>query len=300
MAGTTRGLPAGADYERFCDDIAPVYLGVRPERPAGMFPADYALFDLGPFALGAISTPGTSAHRDRRSIARLPDDALFINHSVGPWGLRQHGQEWRGVPHSALVLDNDRPFTVVAEPARRLRLHSLRVPRELLSGRTRDRLTTLDDRLAASPAGAQLGTQMALLARSARDGSRGVATAMAHAVVEMLDAFASASSTPPARADAMRAYAMMRLGDPSLDVGRVAAAFACSPRTVQVVFAREGVTFAQWLRAERLDAARALLRSGEHPPRTVAAVARDVGFGDVGTFHRAYRARFGLTPAADR
>ncbi|HVT08969.1 MAG TPA: AraC family transcriptional regulator [Polyangia bacterium] len=58
-----------------------------------------------------------------------------------------------------------------------------------------------------------------------------------------------------------------------------------------------GVPFAAWLREQRLNAAkRTLVLSA----LAVSEVARDSGFGDVHTFIRCFRARFGRTPGAFR
>ncbi len=301
VRGTTRDLPIGADYDHFCDSIADVYVGVRPRRPhTGRFDADFALYRAGPTDLGIISTPGVDARRDRMSIARVPDDAIFINHSLKPWGLVQRGRTWDVAARSATVLENALPFDVLADKRQRLDLVTVRIPREELSPRTTRALASLGDRLARTPLGAQLGAQVGLLAQSARSDLTRVAATMSRTVIEMLDAFAAADPAPrgPMRADALRAYGRSRLGDPRLDLAAVARAFGCTPRTVQNVFAKDGDTFSGWLRAERLDRAREELRGDG--VRSIAAIARAHGFADVGTFHRAYRARFGTSPGADR
>ena len=302
VTGTTRGLPCGQDYDHFCDSIADLYVGVRPERPKGGFAADYALYDLGEFALGLISTPGTSAHRDRASIARLSDDAVFVNHSRRAWALDQRGRNVAVAPGSAVILDNARPFSVLVDPRRRLDLTSVRIPRERLGVRAANAIPTLDARLSNSPRGTQVGAQIALLASAARDGLSSVAVAMGAAVVEMLDAFAADDALvwAPTRAETYRIHARTRLHDSSFDLASLARAFGCSSRTVQTAFAREGERFSEWLRGERLDGARAALRSPANAGTSLAVVARDHGFADVGTFHRAYTMRFGITPHRDR
>lgn len=303
VIGTTRGLPETDAYDHFCDGIADVYVGVRPTRPrTGGFTADFSLSHVGTLDLGVISTPGVSARRDRRSISRVADDALFVNHSEKPWGLAQRGTTWSVAAGSAAVLDNAVPFDVFADPRRRLDLVSLRIPRAILPASARNALPTLDDRLAATPYGAQLGAQMSLLAAAVRARMPQVATAMTTAVLELLDAFSrpDLAAATPTRAEAFRAYARARLRDPAFGIGALARAFACTTRTVQAAFAREGETFSVWLRAERLDLARAELRRPAASSRTIAGIARECGFGDPGTFHRAYRARFGLSPGADR
>ncbi|MFT4306350.1 MAG: AraC family transcriptional regulator [Microbacterium sp.] len=300
VRGTTRGLPRGADYDAFCDGIADVYVGVRPERPArGSFAADFGLYEVGPLSLGIISTPGADAHRDRRSISRIADDAVFVNHSRRPWALRQHG-EFPVAAGAGVVLDNGTPFSVLTDPRHRLDLVSLRIPRDRLpAAATRD-LGALGRRLAASPRGMQLGAQVGLLADAVRDGLPSVARAMAAVVVELLDAAGtdSGGTAASARVDVFRAHARAHMLSPGYGLAALARAFSCSQRTVQAAFAQEGETFSQWLRAERLDAARAALRDGDARP--VEAIAHGHGFADVGTFHRAYRARFGRSPGSDR
>ncbi|KAA9152450.1 helix-turn-helix domain-containing protein [Microbacterium lushaniae] len=301
VSGTTRGLPSGRDYDHFCDSVADVYVGVRPRRPdQGPFAADFALYDLAPFTLGWVETPGVSAHRDRASLRNVADDAVFVNYSEGRWGLAQRGRSWDATGRTALLLDNASPFTVTADPSRPLRLASLRIPRTSLSPRTANALEWLDDRLAGTVHGAQLGAQMSLLTDVATRGMPSVARAMASSIVEMLDAFAGVEPRVPSRFENMTLYASTRLHDPALDLRDMARALRCSTRTVQTAFATEGTTFSAWVRAARLDRARAALRSQDAAQRPLAAIAREHGFSDVGTFHRAYRSRFGRTPASDR
>ncbi|MDX2377208.1 AraC family transcriptional regulator [Microbacterium sp. LRZ72] len=305
LQGTTRGLPVGRDYDHFCESISDVYVGVRPRRPRdARFSADFALHTVEQFSLGIIDTPGASADRDRASLRDVADDAFFLNHSPGAWGLEQRGATWSSSAGGVLLLDNGAPFTVHADARRRLRLTSLRIPREMLGDRTPDQLDTLNDRLSGSPFGAQIGAQAALLTEAVRDGMPRAAHAMALAIVEMLDAVAASaplSSLPQSdRAASIRSYAAGRLADPTLDLASVARAFRCSTRTVQAAFAQDGATFSAWLRALRLDRARDALRSPTHATRSIARIAEDHGFADVGTFHRAYHARFGTTPGSDR
>lgn len=300
LRGTTRGLDPGRDYEHFCDSIADVYVGVRPRRPDGRFDADYALYSIGDLSLGRINTPGVSADRDAVSLRTVADDAVFLNHSPSGWALEQRGRRWTAVGGEAFVLDNAAAFTVVADPSRRLRLTSVRVPHELLPARARAALPTLDDRLAGTSFGRQLGAQISLLATAVEGGMRPLAETMGTAILQMLDGFSRTDPVAPRRIDAMRAFALARLGEPSLDLRSVARTFRCSTRTVQLEFARDGASFSAWLTAERLDRARDMLRDPAHAGRPIAAIGRDHGYRDAGTFHRAYRARFGSTPGSDR
>ncbi len=300
ISGSTRGLAPHEGYEYFCDAVADVYVGVTPRRPeTGGFEAHFALHDLGGISLGIIDTPGVSADRGARSLRQVPDDAFFVNYSSGAWGLGQSGSQWTAAGGTSLVLDNARPFTVVADPRRRLHLVSLRISRDLLDRRTVTDIAAVNDALSRTASGAILGRQMSLLASSARSGMTRVVASMTEAVIDIIDSIPHGSQ-PSVRVDRMMRFAEARLGDPALDVSAVARAFGCSVRTVQSDFTRAGSTFSEWLRAARLDRAREALLDPLGGGASVAAIARRNGFADVGTFHRAYRNRFGRTPRSDR
>ncbi|GAA1092057.1 helix-turn-helix domain-containing protein [Pseudonocardia alni] len=93
-----------------------------------------------------------------------------------------------------------------------------------------------------------------------------------------------------------RATAVLRdrLGDPSLDPARIAAALHVSLRTLQVAFAEVGASPARELLAARLDRAADLL--ADPAGRTVTEVAHAVGFGDPSQFSRSFKARHGASP----
>ncbi len=82
----------------------------------------------------------------------------------------------------------------------------------------------------------------------------------------------------------------------SLTLSDVALACGTSTRTLQAAFHDEyGMGPMQWLRRERLRAARAALLTGR-PGDTVSGIALRHGFGHLGEFALAYRRAFGETP----
>jgi AraC-like DNA-binding protein len=91
-------------------------------------------------------------------------------------------------------------------------------------------------------------------------------------------------------------FIVAHAGDP-IRIEDVAATAGVSVRTLQYAFRRHhGCTPTQFLRDRRLELARErLLRSG--PGTTVTGVALDSGFGHLGDFGVAYRARFGERPS---
>jgi AraC-like DNA-binding protein len=80
-------------------------------------------------------------------------------------------------------------------------------------------------------------------------------------------------------------------------LGDLARASGVSERTLHAHVTRaHGVHPMAWLRLQRLDAARAQLRSGR--ARSVAEVAQRCGFAHMGRFSAYYRERFGELPSA--
>ena len=83
----------------------------------------------------------------------------------------------------------------------------------------------------------------------------------------------------------------------AIALGDLARAAGVSERTLHTHVTRaHGVHPMAWLRLQRLDAARAQLRSGR--AQSVAEVAQRCGFAHLGRFSAYYRERFGELPSA--
>lgn len=86
---------------------------------------------------------------------------------------------------------------------------------------------------------------------------------------------------------------------PAATVTTVAAAVAVTPRALQAAFRRHlGITPSAYLRAVRLDRARAELTAALPGQVTVAGVAARWGYANRDRFTAAYRAAHGETPSA--
>ncbi|GAA3664408.1 AraC family transcriptional regulator [Nocardioides ginsengisoli] len=91
-------------------------------------------------------------------------------------------------------------------------------------------------------------------------------------------------------------FMLERIGEP-VTVTAVAEACGTSVRSLQSAFRSElETTPVQWLRAQRLERAHALLASGA-PGLSVTDVAYRCGFFHLGDFGAAFRARYGVTPS---
>ncbi|BCM72174.1 MULTISPECIES: AraC family transcriptional regulator [Streptomyces] len=133
------------------------------------------------------------------------------------------------------------------------------------------------------------------------------APALAGATTELVRALlltaAHDTTAPPARAamadtlvTRVLAHVRRNLTDPELTFDRVAAEHAVSRRHLYTLLGRAGISFEQWVIAQRLDLARTMLASPAHRGLGIAAVAARCGFPGPSHFARRFRAAYGLTP----
>ena len=87
------------------------------------------------------------------------------------------------------------------------------------------------------------------------------------------------------------------LDRPDLSVAAIAARHRVKPRWVQRLFESEGMTFTDYVLAQRLSRAHRLLTDPRHADRKISAIAFNVGFGDLSYFNRAFRRRYGVAPS---
>jgi AraC-like DNA-binding protein len=92
----------------------------------------------------------------------------------------------------------------------------------------------------------------------------------------------------------LQRVARENIADPRLDVSLLASMAGVSVRTVYSAFAAIGLTPAEYIRRQRIEAAAARLSSSGV---SVTDIAISVGFGDVTTFVRCFKRRHGVTPS---
>jgi AraC-like DNA-binding protein len=130
------------------------------------------------------------------------------------------------------------------------------------------------------------------------------AAAVAESVTQIL--IAGLSALPAARQqpvsqltayhrEQIKACARARLCDPALTVAGIAAQLHLSTSTLHRAWAGEACSIAEWLWAQRLDAARRDLCDPSFSARSVSEIAFSWGFNDAAHFSRAFRARFGCS-----
>jgi AraC-like DNA-binding protein len=99
-----------------------------------------------------------------------------------------------------------------------------------------------------------------------------------------------------ARLAAIKADIIEHLGR-DLTLVAVAARQHVTPRYVQLLLEREGITFSQFVLEQRLARAHRMLGDPRCAASTIIAIAFAAGFGDVSYFNHAFRRRYGATPS---
>ena len=110
-------------------------------------------------------------------------------------------------------------------------------------------------------------------------------------------AIAAERGVRAARLAVIKADIIEHLGRRDLTLVAMAARQRVTPRYVQKLFEREGITFSEFVLDQRLARAHRLLGDPRYADRNVSAIAFAAGFGDLSYFNRVFRARYGATPS---
>jgi AraC-like DNA-binding protein len=70
-----------------------------------------------------------------------------------------------------------------------------------------------------------------------------------------------------------------------------------SPRYIRKLFEGENMSLSQFVLVQRLTRVHQMLADPRYANRTIGDIALTVGFGDLSTFNREFRRRFGITPS---
>jgi AraC-like DNA-binding protein len=95
-------------------------------------------------------------------------------------------------------------------------------------------------------------------------------------------------------------YIEDHLSDPDLRPGSIAAAHFISPRYLQMLCQRNGVTVSSWVRERRLERCHRDLADPSLASDSVTALAARWGFLEPAHFSRTYKKRFGVSPRETR
>jgi AraC-like DNA-binding protein len=111
---------------------------------------------------------------------------------------------------------------------------------------------------------------------------------------------AAVGAVPAARLAAIRADIFANLSQARLSAKEIAIRQGVSERYIYLLFEQNGMSFSRFITEERLKRAMAMLLDPACAHMRVGDIAFAVGFGDMTTFNRSFRRRYGDTPRAIR
>ncbi|MEM8696052.1 MAG: helix-turn-helix domain-containing protein [Pseudomonadota bacterium] len=274
--------------------------------------------EVGGVGLYKYRSCGThSAHRDAEHVKHdSSDDLLMYVPLTSGYHIDQNGNEIDLAQSTATFVALDQPFTAtfVADPRVPMTGANIRVPRALL----RDRLPRIDDCIYERiPLDRGAGRLMLSLFESVFDEARYLDESVsAHIGGAMLDAISSVgqswlgtdtlrerprlSGSRKLTRQRINDFVLANLGRQKLCPSLIAENCNVSLRSVHMAFEDSNWTITSWIKEQRLLRCRRELQDPSLLHRSITQIAYSWGFSDVAHFSRAYKARFSLSPSADR
>jgi AraC-like DNA-binding protein len=250
-----------------------------------------------------ISTPQT-VRRTAAKIARSAEDYFLVSiQTRGEGMIAQDGRSARLAAGDFALYDSTRPYELRFDAP--FEQYVLRLPGAALRSALRN-----THALTASTVSGQRGaghlmigmiqTLAADIDTLAPESAAAVAESVSQILIAGLSALPAARQQPVSHLAAfhrerIKACIKDRLRDPSLSVASVAAQLQLSPSTLHRAWSGQVVSIAEWIWAERLDAARRDLCNPAHRACSISEIAFSWGFNDAAHFSRAFRARFGCS-----
>ncbi len=262
-----------------------------------------------PLSAGVVAGSGEiSAMTSHRTNAMRSDgnsDLLICFPAQRMLVREQGGDEHLALPGQAVLGSLDRPVSFVSPEARN-EFVTLQVSRQALS----PYVSSVDQEVGVSDAGDPRFRLLRDYAASLEPGVLALPRLRDLAARHLLELTALAlGPTADGRDAALRGglraarlaqakrTIMAHLQEPDLCAAFVAKRIGVSERYLRKLFDTEAETFAEFVTARRLERAMALLSNPARRHRQILDIAFSLGFGDVRTFNRAFRARFGCTPS---
>jgi len=289
---------------------------------SGAFEASVTGRGLGGVQVWLIEASPMSAVRARPHIEASGDDYLLALHVRGSAHGAQDGREVALGPGDFALFDSGRPYAISFTGPGVFRHVVFQVPRASLDARGATGAVTARRVPAASRAGRLVSPYLRTLARPAPSepdvlrggplrelaepypgyplGEAFIDAGLDLAVGALRTVAGYAGRRRGSAGRELRDYALAHLGDPGLSPEAVALACYVSVRQLHRVFAREGLTFGGWVREQRLRRCRDDLADPALSHLSAAEIAARWGFRSAAHFTRAFRARYGDTPASRR
>jgi AraC-like DNA-binding protein len=204
-----------------------------------------------------------------------------------------------------MAYDFERPHRITSPGA--VRLHSLCIPRELVTERGFDLRRMSPVMLTRDPAveiaGELIGSILGRWSRITAESQAAMADALLGVLMPPL-VRQIGSLRPMGHAELLReralAFIAKNLDDPELGVGYIARVLGCTRRYLHMSFAETGTTASRTIWQMRLERARHSLSEPSAKSLSVTEIAFACGFSSSAHFSRLFKERFGCSPSQAR
>lgn len=289
------------------DMVCDTYVQLDCEAPDGAatIEGSIASAELAALGLSQVTSTAQVVQRTPAKIARASEDFFLVSiQTAGRGRVAQDGRVAELGPGDFALYDSTRPYTLSFDAD--FQQFVLMLPGKMLRTALPD-----TDRLTASVVSGQRGaghlmigmirTLAADIETLAPESAAAVADSVTQILIAGLSALPAAKRAPLSQLQAyhlerIKACVRARLRDPALTVASVAAELRMSPSTLHRTWGAQACSLADWIWAQRLDAAQRELCDPSLAGRSVSEIAFSWGFSDAAHFSRAFRARFGRSP----
>ena len=298
---STEAVTAGERFAFWREVVCQTVLNVSTEAPRDRFQARIFGRSFGALRIAAFDSSSHEIVRSPQHTARFPEDNYLISlQRQGQSRIIQDGDAFPLDPGEIGIVDGQKPFRITF-PTPVSRVIAV-IPRKTLDMRAPWLRKAPLRKIAINTPYADLTRRHLLqLATDSHSLDESEANLLAENVCNLL-ALAGARDIPvntlqpEIQLEALLAFCRQNLSDPDLSPHMAAARFGISVRTLHIRFALVGETFSRWLLENRLEACGKALRDPNQRAATVSEIAYRWGFNDLSHFHKAFRARFDVTP----
>ncbi|MCS3729724.1 AraC family transcriptional regulator [Bradyrhizobium betae] len=235
----------------------------------------------------------------------------FVFSWIGPSAYRIVGKDAATPPDTGggiLLCYGPMGSSVITGPAR---LTNVRLDGALV----RNRMPDIDARLLRQLPSDNIALRLLqayveALAASGIPADRGLAHGIHEHIVDLMAASlrpgdddverAAGGTIAVTRLAAAKTDIRTHLADPTLSARQVAQRLGLSERSIYLLFERGGLGFSSFVTDERLKRATAMLLDPARQQQRIGDIALAAGFGDLSTFNRSFRRRYGRTPSSLR
>jgi AraC-like DNA-binding protein len=303
---STDGVEPSRRLAFWTDLVCDTYVQLDCDAAAGRatIEGDIRADEFAKLQLSKVTATPQIVRRTAAKIAHASEDYFLVSiQTRGEGVILQDDRTARLRPGDFALYDSTRPYELRFDSS--FQQYVLRLPGPTLRTALRDtQLLTASTVSGQRGAGHLMIGMIRTLAADIDTLAPESAAAVAESVTQIL--IAGLSALPAARRQAVshltayhreqiKACARARIHDSELTVAGIAAQLHLSTSTLHRAWAGEACSLAEWIWAQRLDAARRDLCDPGLAARSVSEIAFSWGFNDAAHFSRAFRARFGCS-----